>query len=77
MVPIIAPTDVLQRQIHMIKSATISDTYSTTSTTLNVDTYSLANQPQGQFYGKISTGMKLRGKTSGAIAKITNVETDN
>ena len=67
-----APTDVFTTNPYD-QSVTISDTYSTTSTTLNVDTYSLANQPQGQFYGKISTGMKLRGKTSGAIAKITNV----
>ncbi|MGA1048027.1 MAG: DUF4815 domain-containing protein, partial [Minisyncoccia bacterium] len=51
----------------------IPEIYSSTSTILNVDTYSLSNQPQGQFYGYISTGMKLRGQTSKAYAVVTNV----
>ena len=29
--------------------------YSSTSTTLNVDTYSLSNQPQGEYYGYVTT----------------------
>ena len=33
---------------------------------------SLANQPQGDFFGYIQTGMILKG-TSGAEAKVTNV----
>ena len=40
---------------------------------MNVDTVSLANQPQGDFFGYIQTGMILKGGTSGAEAKITNL----
>lgn len=47
--------------------------YSSTSTIINVDTYSLSNQPQGEFYGYISVGMKLRGRTSRASAVVTDV----
>jgi len=51
----------------------IPEFYSSTSSILNVDTYSLSNQPQGQFNGYISIGMKLRGQTSRAEAVITNI----
>jgi len=51
----------------------IPETYSSTSSILNVDTYSLSNQPQGQFSGYISVGMKLRGQTSQAEAVIANI----
>ena len=47
-------------------------TYSSTSTILNVDTKSLSDQPQGDFYGYIRTGMILRG-ANGAQATVTNV----
>ena len=53
-------------------SSIIPSSYSSTSTLLNVDTISLANQPQGDFFGYIQTGMILKG-TSGAEAKVTNV----
>ena len=54
-------------------AAVLPDTYSSTSTILNVDTVALANQPQGDFYGYIQTGMTLKGGTSGAEAEITNL----
>jgi hypothetical protein len=54
-------------------NSNIPATYSSTSTIINVDTYSLSNQPQGEFYGYISTGMKLRGRTSEAFAVVTDV----
>ena len=47
--------------------------YSSTSTVLNVDTFSLSQQPQGDYYGYIKSGMRLRGQTSGAEAIVTNV----
>ena len=47
--------------------------YSSTSTTLNVDTYSLSNQPQGEYYGYVTTGMTLKGERSGARAEVVNV----
>lgn len=55
------------------QTSTIPNTYSTTSTILNVDTYSLANQPQGQFYGQVEVGMTLRGQTSGAEATLDSM----
>ena len=51
---------------------TIPATYSSTSTILNVDTYSLSLQAQGEFSGYVETGMILVGQTSGAQATITN-----
>jgi len=48
-------------------------TYSSTSNILNIDTFSLANEPQGTFNGWISSGMTLVGRTSGAQATITNI----
>ena len=48
--------------------------YSSTSTVLNVDTFSLASEAQGEYFGFIQTGMKLRGQNSGAIATITDVK---
>ena len=47
--------------------------YSSTSNILNVDTYSLADQPEGQFSGWAAAGMTLIGQTSGAQATITNL----
>ena len=47
--------------------------YSSTSTILNVDTFSLSNQPEGTFSGYVETGMILVGQTSGAQATISNV----
>ena len=47
-------------------------TYSATSTILNVDTKSMSDQAQGDFYGYINTGMELRGETSGATAVVSN-----
>jgi hypothetical protein len=51
----------------------LSATYSSTSSILNIDTFSLANEPQGEFSGWVESGMTLVGSTSGARATITNV----
>jgi len=51
----------------------LSGTYSSTSNILNVDTFSLASQSQGEFSGYVETGMDLIGETSGARATITSV----
>ena len=51
----------------------LQSSYSSTSNILNVDTFSLSNEPQGSFSGYVVSGMKLVGKTSGAQATITNV----
>jgi hypothetical protein len=48
-------------------------TYSSTSSILNIDTFSLANEPQGEFSGWVESQMTLVGSISGARATITNV----
>ena len=47
--------------------------YSTSSTILNVDTFSLASQAQGQFFGQVSSNMILEGRSSGAQARVSNI----
>ena len=49
----------------------ISEVYTSTATLLNVDTFSLQNQPQGEYYGFINGTMTLRGQSSGAEATVT------
>ena len=51
----------------------LSAAYSSTATVLNVDTFSLSNEGQGQYYGWVRSGMTLRGQSSGAIASVSNV----
>ena len=54
-------------------SQTLPSAYSSTSTILNVDTFSLCDQPQGAFIGSVSPEMILVGETSGAQATISQV----
>ena len=56
-----------------VPGGVIPANYSSTSTILNVDTYSLSNQPQGEYYGYVVTGMTLKGARSGATAEVVNV----
>jgi hypothetical protein len=51
----------------------LSATYSSTSDILNIDTFSLSNEPQGLFSGWVESGMTLIGSISGAQATIANV----
>jgi len=68
-----APTNVYPENPYVPGQA-LPSTYSSTSTILNVDTFSLADQVQGTFGGWVETGMTLVGKTSGAKATITDVK---
>jgi hypothetical protein len=52
---------------------TIPETYSNTSTFLNVDTLSLQLASETSFYGSVAVGMRLIGRTSGAIAVVNNL----
>jgi hypothetical protein len=52
---------------------TIPATYSSTSTILNVDTFSLSDRTSN-FLGYIANGMKLRGSTSRAEAVVTDIK---
>ena len=54
-------------------ASSISSTYSSTTTLLNVDTAALELQSASGFYGYITTGMKLVGQSSGAIATVTAI----
>ena len=54
-------------------ASTISSTYSSTTSILNVDTASLELQSASGFYGYITTGMKLIGQSSGAIATVSAI----
>jgi len=53
-------------------AASLPSTYSATSTLINVDTLALAEQPAGEFFGYVETGMILYGSQSGARARIVN-----
>lgn len=70
--PFNAPTEVFTANPYN-SSQPIPETYSSTSTILNVDTFSLSQQAQGDFFGYVQTGMKLRGLTSGAEAVVSNI----
>ena len=60
-------------QLTGASASVIPSTYSSTSTTLNIDLVSLAEQPQGDFFGRVQTGMILKGGTSGAEAEVSDV----
>ena len=68
-----SPTQTYPNNPYVTGNVPIPETYSSVSTTLNVDTFSLADQPQGNFFGYIQTGMTLTGETSGAEATVSNV----
>ena len=68
------PDDIFVDNPYDSESTTsLPENYSSTTEILNIDTYSLAEQPQGDFFGKVVNGMILRGQSSGAEAKITNI----
>ncbi len=70
--PYNSPTDISQSNPYNV-AETLPSEYSSTSTVLNIDTFSLSQQPQGEFSGFVQSGMKLRGQTSGAEATVTQV----
>lgn len=51
----------------------IPETYSSTSTILNVDTYSLSDESSTGFNGIVRNGMSLRGLSSGAESTVSDV----
>jgi hypothetical protein len=54
-------------------SSALSNSYSSTTTILNIDTASLENQADSRFYGSVSPTMQLVGSESNAIATISDV----
>ena len=53
-------------------SQILQTSYSSTSDIINIDTFSLSDQPQGEYSGWIEPNMILVGETSGAQATVTN-----
>ena len=66
------PTDVFDNNPYT-RQLTIPSAYSETSTLLNIDTFSLQNEDQPEFEGRIRPGMILTGGTSGASARVSEV----
>lgn len=54
-------------------SISLPSSYSASSTVLNIDVVSLAEEAQGRFSGYVSVGAVLVGKTSGAQASVSNI----
>jgi len=72
--PYNAPTRLFTINPYVSGDQTIPETYSSTSTILNVDTASLASMNDNPEYrGYVEQGMTLVGQTSGAQATISNV----
>ena len=55
------------------KNVTLADSYSASSTVLNIDVNSLSEEVLGKYSGYIAVGMVLLGETSGAQATISNI----
>ena len=51
----------------------IPENYSESSTLLNIDTLSLQLPSETEYYGSISPNMRLIGKSSGAVARISSI----
>ena len=67
--PYDAPTKVLTLNPYD-NAAGVPASYSTGSTIMNLDTASLADISQSEYYGFASEGMRLSGRTSGAEANV-------
>ena len=70
--PYNSPTETYKTNLYQATSG-LSSVYSSTSTLLNVDTFSLQLKSTSEFYGCVAIGMQLVGKTSGAIATISDL----
>ena len=55
------------------RDESVPGTYSETSTILNIDTFSLASDDNPEFLGYVAPNMILRGTSSNAEARVTNV----
>jgi len=54
-------------------TSSLSGSYSSTTTILNVDTASLENQADSRFFGSVAPSMQLVGALSNAIATVTDI----
>ena len=70
--PYNSPTETFSINPYLPENS-LSSSYSSTTTILNVDTASLEMQASSGFYGSIAKSMQLVGQTSGAIANISEM----
>jgi hypothetical protein len=65
--------------VNPYQSTEILTDYAQSTSVLNIDTYSLADNADGRFYGYVFEGMRIIGKTSGAQCDVTSQDliTDN
>jgi hypothetical protein len=70
--PYNSPTETFSINPYLPENS-LSSSYSSTTTILNVDTASLEMQVSSGFYGSIAKSMQLVGQTSGAIAIISDM----
>ena len=70
--PYNSPTETFSINPYLSENS-LSSSYSSTTTILNVDTASLEMQVSSGFYGSITKSMQLVGQTSGAIAIISDM----
>ena len=56
-----------------LKSENLFDDYSQSSKVLNVDTFALSEEAQGNYFGYLTVGMKLEGEDSGAVAFVKDL----
>ena len=70
--PYNSPTETFSINPYLPENS-LSSSYSSTTTILNVDTASLEMQVSSGFYGSIIKSMQLVGQTSGAIATISDM----
>lgn len=66
------PTEVFQENPYSSQNQ-LSSSYSSTTTILNIDTASLENQADSNFFGCVSIGMQLIGAQSNAIAEVSDI----
>lgn len=66
------PTEVYEKNPYQPENS-LSNSYSSTTTILNVDTASLSINSESNFYGSIIQGMQIVGQTSNAIATISAI----
>jgi hypothetical protein len=55
------------------RNLTLPTSYSASSTVLNIDTFSLAEESLTKYGGHIQVGMKIVGSSSGAVATVSNI----
>ena len=56
------------------RTSEIPEDYSSATSVLNIDTNSLADSADGRFFGLVANGVRLVGESSGAVARVEDVQ---